>query len=177
MSPCHFRVRLLPKNKTRKGWGGQQKALNELFLDFIHIELQKMWHVYVCSENPGYGLTPHFSIFKWAYSNSGSLRHRNASAHTLRSSASLLDNILACVSSPPDSNTAFAAAASLEMHILLLVLPVHDRTGSIDRTRLLIDSWAEWTHSTILFGDFAEMSCALTIPVVAVKSIPRKSTD
>lgn len=172
-----FQSTVAPKKQNKEKVGGQQKALNELFLDFIHIELQKMWHVYVSSENRGDGLTPHFSIFKWAYSNSGSLRHRNASAHTLRSSASLLDNILACVSSPPDSNTAFASAASLEMHISLLVLPVHDRTGSIDCTRLLIDSWAEWKHSKIHFGDFAETSCALTIPAVAVKSIPGKSTD
>lgn len=97
------------------------------------------------------------------------LKHGNASAHTLRSSVSLLDNILACVSYPPNSNMAFASAASLEMHISLLVLPVHDQTGSTDCTRLLIDSWAEWKHSKIFFGDIAEMSCALTIPAVAAK--------
>lgn len=96
---------------------------------------------------------------------------------TLHFSVSLLDNILACVSYSPDSNTKFASAASLEMHISLSVLPVHDRTGSIDRTRLLIDNWAEWKHSKILFGDIAQASCALTFPAVAVKSILGKSTD
>lgn len=171
ISPSYQRIK-----KKRKKVGGQQKAQNELFLDFIQIEMQKMWHIYVSSENAGDGLTPHFSIFKFII-NSGSLRHGNASALTLRSSVPLLDNILACVSSSPDSNTAFLSAASLEMHISSLVLPVHDWTGSIDRTRLLIDSWAEWKRSKILFGDNAETSCALTIPAVAVKTIPGKSTD
>lgn len=98
--------------------------------------MQKMWHVYVSSENTGDGLTPHFSIFKMAYSNSGSLRHGNASAHTHFALLFLLDSILACVSCISDSSTAFASAVSLEMHISVLALPIYDQTGSIDRTRL-----------------------------------------
>lgn len=80
-------------------------------------------HVYVSCENTGDGPTSHFSIFKWACSNSSPRQHENASPHNLRCSASLLDNILARVSHPPDSDTAFASAASLEMHITLLVVP------------------------------------------------------
>lgn len=186
---CHCAISLsdqstlAPPKNTRKRVGGQQKALNELFLNFIHIELQKLWHVYVSSENTGDGLTPHFSIFKWAYSNSGSLRHGNASTHTLHSSVSLLDNILACVSYPPDSNTASMSAASLEMHISLLVEPVHDRPGSIDRTRLLIDSWAEWKPSKILFWRRCwdelspDDSCSVkTVPGNSLIKLQRRTT-
>lgn len=52
---------------------------------------------------------------------------KKASAHVRHCWASLLDNISACVSCPPDSDTA-----SLEMHVSLLA-PIRDRPAPIGR--------------------------------------------
>lgn len=152
MSLCHFTVVPESKRKNKEEGGGTAEGSKWIISGlYLHRNAENVTCLCIFWKHKGWPDST-FSIFKWAYCNCGSLWHGNASALTLHSSVSLLDDILACVSSLPDSNTAFPSAASLEMHISLLVLPVHDRTGSIDRTRLLIDSWAEWKRSKILFG-------------------------
>lgn len=117
MSRCHFTV--VP------GWEWQQKVLNSFFFGyFIQKELQKMWQdMFACLLKTRGMDRLHISAYLNERVPTPVRQHENASPHTLRCSASLLDNILARVSHPPDSDTAFASAASLEMHISLLVVP------------------------------------------------------
>lgn len=158
---CRTRVCLTPqKNRSRKKVGRQQKALDKFFVDFIYIENVPCLCIF--GKHGGMAWL-HISAYLNGHIPTVSLpTWKCFSTHTLCSSVSLLDNILACVFYPSDSNMDFASAASSEMHISLLVLPVHDRTGSVDRTRLLIDSWAERKRSKISLGDVAEKSCART---------------